>query len=71
MDQFTPLQLPLQPFWCIVNLWFILVFKEKATTNEKTRGPEQRKGGEGAAGLPSKESHARASLISKCCLPQL
>ncbi len=33
-DQFIPLQLSLQPFRLIVNLWYKLALKERATTNE-------------------------------------
>ncbi len=33
-DQFTPLQLSLQPFDLIENLWCKLDFKERETTNE-------------------------------------
>ncbi len=49
MDQFTPLQLSLQPFGLTVNLWCKLDLKERETTNKIKRELEQKQGGEGAA----------------------
>ncbi len=46
-DQFTPLQLSLQPFRLVMNLWCKLDLKERATTNEI----KQKQGGEGAEKL--------------------
>ncbi len=60
-----------QPFHLIVNLWCRLALKERATTTKIKREPEQKQGGEGAAELLPKKSHATASLISKCFLPEL
>ncbi len=65
------LQLPLQLFRLVVNLWHRLDLKERASTHEMNCEPEQKQGGEGAAELLPKESHAATSLISKCCLPKL
>ncbi len=47
--------------------------KKRATTNitKQKHEPEQRQEGEGAAMLLPYESQATASLIFKCCLPQL
>ncbi len=50
-DQFTPLQLFLPPFGLVVNLWCKIDLKERATTNVMKYEPEQKQGGEGAAGL--------------------
>ncbi len=69
-DQFTPLQLSLQPFCLIVNLWCKLALKERVTTNEIKHEPEQKQGS-GAAELHPYESYVTASLISTHCLPQL
>ncbi len=69
-DRVTPLQLFLHPSRLVENLWRKLVLKEGATTYEKNE-PEQKQGGEGAVELLLTESHATASLISKCCPPQL
>ncbi len=49
MDQSTALQLSLQPFRLILNLWYKLALKERVTTNEVKHEPEQKQGGEGAA----------------------
>ncbi len=70
-DQFTPLQLSLQPFRLIVNLWCKLDLKERGAINEIKRKLEQEQGGEGAAEVLSRESHATASMFSRCCLAQL
>ncbi len=70
-EQFTPLQLFLQLFRPIVNLWCKLDLKERATTNERKRKPVQKQGGKGATELLPQESHASAILISRHCLPQL
>ncbi len=52
MDHFTPLQLSLQLFCRLVNLWCKLALKERATINEIKCELEQKQGGEGAAELP-------------------
>ncbi len=69
-DQFTPLQLFLQPFHHVVNLSFNLDLKEKATTNEIKGELDQKQGGEGAAELLPEGSHATARLISRHYVPQ-
>ncbi len=38
-DRFTPLQLSLQSFGLIVNLWCKLALKERVTTNETNPNP--------------------------------
>ncbi len=52
MDQFTPLQLSLQLFCPIVNLWHKLDLKERATINEIKWEPEQKQRGEGGVEFP-------------------
>ncbi len=65
-DQFTPLQLSLQPFGLVMNLWCKLDFKER----KKIKRQLKKKTGERVE-LLLEESHATASLISKCRIPQL
>ncbi len=67
MDQFTPLQLSVQPFNLVVNLWCKLASEERATKNE-INASHSKQGGEGAVKLLSLKSHATASLITKCYL---
>ncbi len=50
-DQFAPLQLSLQLFRLVVNLWLELDLTERTTTNEIKLEPEQKQGGEGTAEL--------------------
>ncbi len=69
MDQFTPLQLSLQPFRLLMNLWCKVALKERWSTNEIKCELEQKRGGEDAVELLPKESHATASLIFKCAYP--
>ncbi len=55
------------------------LLKVRATTNKIKGEPgegrvlamEKKQVGEGSAELLPEESHATASLISRCCLPQL
>ncbi len=63
-DQFTPLQLSLKPFCLVVNLWCKLDLKERTTANEIKLEPEQKQ-------RVASVGVATASLISRCCLPQL
>ncbi len=71
LRQFTPLQLSLQLFCLIMILYKLNLKKRKGWQNEIKGEPEQIEGEEGAVELLPKESHATASLISKCCLLQL
>ncbi len=64
-DQFTLLQLSLQLYRPVENLWCKLDLKESVNKSK------QKQEGEGAAELLPKESHATASLISKCYQLQL
>ncbi len=41
MDQFTPLQLSLQTFNLLMNVWCKLALKERATTNEIKLEPDE------------------------------
>ncbi len=70
-DQFTLLQLSLEPFHLVVNLWCKLDLKGRVTANNMKCEPEQKQGETGAAELLHWEFHATASLISRHCLPQL
>ncbi len=70
-DQFTLLQLSLQLFCLVVNLWCNLALKERVTTKEADCELEGKQGGKGEAELLLKESSATASLISKCYQLQL
>ncbi len=47
-EQFTPLQLSLQPFCLVMNLWYKLDLKERASTSEIKHKLEQKQGGDGA-----------------------
>ncbi len=51
MDQFTLLQLPLQPLHLAKYLWGKLALKERATINETKHEREQNQGGKSAAEL--------------------
>ncbi len=51
MDQFTPLQLSLQPFRLIVSVWCKLALKGRAATNEIKCEPERKQGGEEVGGV--------------------